>query len=130
MSVCVCFYGLKISYYWCNFTFGVPFFFSQTGDLMWLLQSNKLTFRSDEGDSPLLRICPMSDHHKTPTHATGSAVQNHNPTQSGVIIGRDLAAARCTFICLSFASLQCLRLSRVGLRAAGANIDRCYIMST
>lgn len=95
-------------------------FFSQTSDLMQCLQSNKLKFRSDEGDSPLLRICPMSDHHKTLTHATSSAVHKTTTRHSQVSLLAEtslLLAVRqpvCAFICLSFASLQRLRLSCVG----------------
>lgn len=40
----------------------------------WRLQTNELKFRSDGGDSPLLRICPMSNHHKTPTTASPSQI--------------------------------------------------------
>lgn len=105
------------------------------------LQTNELKFRSDKGDCPLLRICPMSNHHKTPTHTPPAHKselngQNYNQSESGFIISRALAAVQSsvTFFLLlllqfhlSFsASLRCPSCTAGATRA---NIDRCYVMS-
>lgn len=43
---------------------------------MWRLQTNRLKQRSDRGiPPPPLRICPMSNHQKTPTHSIGHQLQ-------------------------------------------------------